>query len=117
MSQKINRIMDGLDEEFPSPKVTLACETPFQLLVATILSAQCKDERVNRVTRTLFKRYRTVADDAKADPPSLEQEIRSTGFYRMKAKNIIRCSQQILEQFEGKVPQTIEELITLPGVW
>ncbi|TRZ97422.1 MAG: endonuclease III [Nitrospiraceae bacterium] len=111
-----SRLLKLLDEETPNPTVALRYKTPLQLLVATILSAQCTDERVNQVTRGLFARYRTSEDYAKADPPVLEKEIRSTGFYKAKARNLIRCGQVLVSRFEGQVPRTMDDLITLPGV-
>ena len=115
--KKLNTIIKTLEREFPKPAVELVYSDPLELLVATILSAQCTDERVNRVTATLFKKYRTAKDYAQADPGVLEQEIRSTGFYKSKAKNIIRCCQSLMQRFGGRIPQTMEELTTLPGVW
>ena len=110
------QIMKVLKREFPRAVTALHHEDAFQLLIATILSAQCTDERVNMVVPVLFKKYRTVKAFANASQAELEQDIRSTGFFRMKAKNIIGCSQGLLERFGGEVPKTIEELITLPGV-
>ncbi len=110
------RVLKLLNEEFPDPKPALQYETPFQLLVATILSAQCTDERVNQVTRGLFARYRTAEDYAGAKPAALEKEIRATGFYKAKARNLIRCGQALVGRVGGKVPRTMEELVTLPGV-
>lgn len=111
-----SRLLKLLDEEVPNPKVALHYETPFQLLVATILSAQCTDERVNRVTQGLFVRYRTAHDYANADPSVLEKEIRATGFYKAKARSLIRCGQALVNRFDGQVPRTMDELVTLPGV-
>ncbi len=110
------QIMKLLKKEFPRAVTALHHENAFQLLIATILSAQCTDERVNMVVPVLFKKYRTVKAFANAGQAELEQDIRSTGFFRMKAKNIIGCSQGLLERFDGEVPKTIEELVTLPGV-
>jgi endonuclease III len=110
------RLLARLDEEFPKPRTALHYKTPLQLLVATILSAQCTDERVNLVTKTLFARYRTAQDFANADRPTLEAEIRSTGFYKAKANSLIACGKQLVERFGGKVPRTLEELVTLSGV-
>ena len=110
------RLLSLLDKEFPVPAVALHFETPLELLVATILSAQCTDARVNQVTKTLFRRYRAPEDYARADRVTLEQEIKSTGFYKAKAKNLIACGSALVERFGGKVPATMEELITLPGV-
>jgi endonuclease-3 len=113
---RAGRLLKLLDEEIPNPKVALHYETPLQLLVATILSAQCTDERVNQVTKGLFARYRTARDYADADPAVLEKEIRSTGFYKAKARSLIRCGQALAGRFGGRVPRTMEELVTLPGV-
>ena len=110
------KILLRLKKQFPSPKTALLHKDAFQLLIATILSAQCTDERVNMVTKDLFKKYRGPKDFAAADVPELEQDIRSTGFFRMKAKNIIGCSKGLIENFGGRVPKTIDELVTLPGV-
>ncbi|TLY21883.1 MAG: endonuclease III [Nitrospirae bacterium] len=110
------RLLKLLDEEFPSPRVALHYKTPLQLLVATILSAQCTDERVNQVTKGLFAQYRTAKDYAKADPAKLEKEIRPTGFYKAKARSLIKTGQALVSRFGGEVPQTMEELVTLPGV-
>jgi endonuclease III len=106
----------AIRKEFPGATTALHHADPFQLLVATILSAQCTDERVNIVTPGLFARFATPADFARVEQHELEVEIRSTGFFRMKAKNIIGCSRALVERFGGKVPQTMEELVTLPGV-
>lgn len=110
------RFLRLLDQEFPRPVPALTYETPFQLLVATILSAQCTDQRVNQVTKKLFARYRTPADYAQADQGVLEEDIRPTGFYKAKARHLIRCGQALVNRFGGQVPQTMEELVTLPGV-
>jgi endonuclease-3 len=105
-----------LRKEFPRAVTALTHADPFQLLIATILSAQCTDERVNKVTPGLFARYPTPRDFVKADVHEIEAEIKSTGFFRMKAKNIQGCSQALVDRFGGKVPETLEELVTLPGV-
>jgi len=110
------KVLDILEKEYPDAQVTLNFKDPFQLLIATILAAQCTDERVNLVTKDLFKKYRKAADFAGADLKTLEQEIRSTGFYHNKAKSIINCCQRIEKKFNGQIPQTLEELTTLPGV-
>lgn len=112
-SQEIFKI---LKKEFPHPITALHHHSAFQLLIATILSAQCTDERVNMVTPELFKKYRNAKAFAEADQAELEEAIRSTGFFRMKAKNIIGCSKALVEKFGGEVPKTIDELVTLPGV-
>lgn len=111
------KILTILEATYPDACVTLDFKSPFELLIATILAAQCTDERVNQVTRGLFKRYPTPKAFAEADPLELEEAIRSTGFYRNKAKSIIGCCKKIMEEFGGQVPHTMEELITLPGVW
>ena len=105
-----------LEKEYPDARITLDFKTPLQLLTATILAAQCTDERVNRVTPALFKKYRTAQDFSRAQPEELEDEIRSTGFFRNKAKSIIQGCQKIVRDFKGQVPQTLEELVSLPGV-
>lgn len=103
-------------KRYPNPKIALNFSNPLELLVATILSAQCTDVRVNEVTKVLFKKYRTAKDYANADLKAFEEEIKPTGFYKNKAKMIIGCCQKLIEDFKGKVPSTIEELIMLPGV-
>jgi endonuclease III len=110
------RVLDVLQKTYPDARVTLNFKTPLQLLIATILAAQCTDERVNLVTKDLFKKYRTAADFAKADPATFEQEIRPTGFFRNKTKSVIRCCQDIVDKFKGEVPRTLEELTSLAGV-
>lgn len=105
-----------LKDEYPISRTALRYETPHQMLVATILSAQCTDVRVNIVTEGLFRKYKGIKEFVEADLQELEQDIRSTGFYRQKAKNIKGSSTAILENFSGNVPDTMEELITLPGV-
>lgn len=114
---KLAHLIKVLDREFPDPKVELNYRTPLELLIATILSAQCTDERVNKVTPHLFKKYKRASDYAKADPSILEGEIRSTGFYKNKAKSIIGCSRTLVEKHGGRVPDTMAELVSLPGVW
>ena len=110
------RLLARLDEEFPRPKTALHYTTPLELLVATILSAQCTDERVNQVTKTLFARYRSAQDFARAKQEELERVIRSTGFYRAKAKNLIECGRALVDRFGGQVPRTMDDLVTLAGV-
>ncbi len=112
----VARVLDILQKEYSDARVTLDFQNPLQLLIATILAAQCTDERVNRVTKVLFKKYRTAADFAKADPHTFEEEIRSTGFFHNKAKNIISCCQDIVKRFKGEVPRTLENLTSLAGV-
>jgi endonuclease-3 len=113
---RTDQIITKLKIAYPISKTALNFETPLQILVATILSAQCTDEQVNKVTPVLFRKYKTASDFAQADPSMLEEEIRSTGFFRNKTKSIIFASKKIVEEFEGKVPDRMEDLITLQGV-
>src|SRR5712671_6371421 len=114
--KRVRAILEKMDEAYPGVTCALEHETPFQLLISTILSAQCTDVRVNLVTRTLFAKYRTPKDFAYANPSELEQEIRPTGFFRSKTKSIMGASRKIVEEFGGSVPKTMEQLLTLPGV-
>jgi len=109
-------ILKTLRKEFPSAKTALLHGNPFQLLVATILSAQCTDERVNMVTTELFAKYATPRDFASLPQSVLEKEIHSAGFFRMKAKNIIACSRGLLDRHNGEVPPRLEDLVALAGV-
>jgi endonuclease-3 len=113
---RVKAILEKLDEAYPGATCALKHENAFQLLISTILSAQTTDERVNMVTPGLFKKYPTPEAFAHANPKDIEQEIRSTGFYRNKTKSIIGASKKIVEEFHGEVPRTMEELLTLPGV-
>jgi endonuclease-3 len=113
---RVLRIIKLLEEEHPDARIALHYGNPLGLLIATILSAQCTDERVNIVTKTLFKKYRHPEDYANADLKELEQEIRSTGFYHNKARNIRKCCQMLVEKFDSQVPETMQELLELPGV-
>jgi endonuclease-3 len=112
----IKKISKLLLKKYPRPKIALNFSNPLELLVATILSAQCTDIRVNEVTKDLFKKYRTAEDYAGANLKTFETEIRPTGFYRNKAKMVIACCKKIVQDFKGEVPSTLEELTTLPGV-
>lgn len=114
--KRIAGIIRFLKNEYPRSRTALDYDTPLQILVATILSAQCTDERVNRVTPGLFRKYRTAADFARADEAELQEEIRSTGFFRNKSKSIIAAAKKIIQDYGGEVPDTMAELITLPGV-
>jgi len=111
-----NKIAKLLLKKYPHPQIALRFSNPLELLVATILSARCTDVKVNDVTGTLFKKYKKVEDYARADQKRFEQEIRPTGFYRNKAKMIIECCKKIVKDFDGKIPDTIQTLTTLPGV-
>jgi endonuclease-3 len=113
---RVRSIADGLEELYPDVDCELDRETPFQLLIATILSAQTTDERVNMVTPELFKRYPTPEAMAKAPLPALENIVRSTGFFRQKAKSIKGSAAGLVDKFGGQIPRTIAELTTLPGV-
>jgi endonuclease-3 len=113
---KAGEVIRRLEAEYPDARIALNYSNPLELLVATILSAQCTDEMVNKVTSSLFARYPTTDDYANANLERFEQEIRPTGFYRNKAKNIINAAREIKARFGGSVPQTMAELITLPGV-
>lgn len=115
--QRVERVLALLDNEYGTEyRCYLNYETPWQLLIATMLSAQCTDARVNMVTKDLFVKYPTLEDFANADLEELEQDIKSTGFYHNKAKNIIACTKKLLEEFHGEVPRDIDELTSLAGV-
>lgn len=116
LTERAVKVLDLLEKEYPDARVTLDFKDPLQLLIATILAAQCTDERVNTVTKDLFQKYRRAADFARADLRTLEEEIRPTGFYHNKAKSILACCQKIVDKFNGQVPQTLEELTALSGV-
>ncbi len=115
-AKNIDKILPLLKKEYPKAKIALNFSNPLEILVATVLSAQCTDERVNMVTKSLFKKYRKVQDYAKANLKTFEQEIRSTGFYRNKAKNIISATQKIVKDFNSKLPDSMDKLLQLPGV-
>jgi endonuclease III len=115
-SEKTGEIIRRLRKEYPEPKTALLFKTPFELLVATILSAQTTDTLVNRITQSLFKKYKTVKDYAAVSPDEFRNDIRSINFYNTKAKHILSSAKMIVEKFVSKVPKTMEELTTLPGV-
>lgn len=116
-TERISRILALLDAEYGTDyRCFLNYKTPWQLLIAVILSAQCTDARVNIVTKDLFKKYRKLEDFANADLAELEQDIHSTGFYHNKAKNIIACAQVLVNKYKGRIPSDIDELTALPGV-
>jgi endonuclease-3 len=116
VDKKISEIIELLRKEKPDVGIALTHSTPLELLIATILSAQCTDRRVNEVTKKLFKKYRSTHDYIAASQEELEKEIYSTGFYRNKAKNIKKLCEILVKNFNGKVPDTMEDLLTLPGV-
>lgn len=109
------KLKEIFDKEYPDARCSLDFKKPYELLIATQLAAQCTDARVNIVTKDLFRKYKTIEDFANADQAELEACIRSTGFFRNKAKNIIGCCRMLLSDFGGKVPDTMEQLTTLPG--
>ena len=115
-ASRTRKIIAGLQRTYPSAHCELNFSNPLELLIATILSAQCTDKRVNLVTTDLFKKHRSAADYANADLAELEQEIRTTGFFRNKAKNIKACCAAIVEKHGGDVPRTMDELTALGGV-
>jgi len=113
---RAKKIFDLLKEEYPDAKIALNFSNPFQLLVATILSAQCTDQRVNIVTKELFKKYKSAKDFLNVSDEELEKDIFSTGFYKQKAKSIKACCKALIENHNGKVPADFDELVKLPGV-
>jgi len=115
-AERVKKIFPILEKSYPDAKIALKFTNPLQLLIATILSAQCTDVRVNIVTKDLFKKYKSVDDWAKADIKEIESDIKSTGFYHNKAVNIKNACSAIKNQYNGKVPDTMEELLKLPGV-
>jgi len=116
LKDRVVKIIGILEREYPHSRTALAFEIPLQILIATILSAQCTDERVNRLTPALFRKYPDAEAFAKADRAELEKDIRPTGFFRNKAKSIIGAAAKIVSDFGGRVPDTMAELIRLPGV-
>jgi endonuclease-3 len=115
-SERVVDIIKLFRKAYPESRTALEFETPLQILVSTILSAQCTDERVNKITPALFKKYPNAAAFAKADKAELEMEIRPAGFFRNKAKSIMGAAEKIVEEFGGEVPDSMEKLVTLPGV-
>ncbi len=114
--KRVKEIIKILSKEIPDSKIALRFSNPLELLVATILSAQCTDIKVNQVTADLFKKYRSAKDYAGADLAELEEDIRPTGFFHNKARALKKCCQELIDRFGGEVPQTLEELVILPGV-
>ena len=115
-AEQAKKVIAGLKQVYPDATCALNYKTPLDLVVATILSAQCTDERVNMVTKDLFKKYRTAEDYARAEPGVLEEEIHPTGFFRQKSHSIRGMGQTLVEKFGGEVPRTMEEITQLPGV-
>lgn len=113
--ERVAELRPLLDAAYPRVKCSLNYSTPVEMLIATQMSAQCTDARVNIVTETLFKKYRSVEDFANADYEELCEDIKSAGFYRNKAKNIIACCKRLIDVYGGEVPDTMEDLLTLPG--
>ncbi len=116
LKARVMKIVGRLRKQYPDPKVELNFRNALELLVATILSAQCTDERVNLVTKDLFRKYRSPGQYAEAIPAEFEQEIRSTGFFRAKAKSIMNCCKAMVEKHRGSVPDQMEDLLKLPGI-
>ncbi len=116
LKKRIQRILRTLEQSIPVAEVALNSSNPLELLVATILSAQCTDERVNQVTPKLFSRFKTAEDYAEATQARLEEIIRPTGFYQSKARHLMGCGKVLQERFDGQVPETMEALTSLPGV-
>lgn len=115
-AQTAKTLLSRLRKAHPDARYELNWTTPFELLVATILAAQCTDERVNRVTATLFQKYQGPRAFAEADTAGLEEDLKPTGFYKQKTKSVQAMSRELLAKFDGVVPRTVEELVTLPGV-
>jgi endonuclease-3 len=113
---RVLKVIELLEGEYPDAKTALKYSNPLELLVATMLSAQCTDKRVNAVTKTLFKKYKTPEDYAEADLSELEEDVRPTGFYRNKARNIQKSCRLLVEKFDSQIPRTMDEIVELPGV-
>jgi len=114
--EKTQKVIELLEKQYPEAKTALNYTSPLEILIATILSAQTTDERVNIVTKTLFKKYKTPQDYVTVDIKELEEDIHSTGFYHNKARNLQACAKMLIEKFDSKVPRTMAELVELPGV-
>ena len=114
--KRVKEIIRILSKEIPDSRIALRFSNPLELLIATILSAQCTDVKVNQVTEGLFKKYRRAGDYASTSLERFEEEIRPTGFYRNKARSIVKCSQELVARFGGEVPANLDDLVTLPGV-
>ncbi|MCX7843021.1 MAG: endonuclease III [Clostridia bacterium] len=116
MNERVMNIIDALERLYPDAKCSLEYKSALELLVATQLAAQCTDARVNIVTQSLYKKYKTAEDFANADSKELEEDIKPTGFYHNKAKNIKNCCKMIIDEFNGQIPNSLEDLLKLPGV-
>ncbi len=116
LKRRAEKIIRALKKLFPNAKIVLKYGNNWELLVAVVLSAQCTDKKVNEVTEKLFKKYRKLDDYVKADPREFEKDIKPTGFYRAKARNILRAARVVKEKFGGKLPKTMAEMITIPGI-
>jgi len=114
--ERIQKIIETLTQEYPDARTALRFQNPLELLVATVLSAQCTDERVNKVTEHLFQKYRSAGDYGDADLAELEEDVRPTGFFRNKAKALKNLSVELVKRFNGEVPPRLEDLVTLPGI-
>jgi endonuclease-3 len=114
--ERVQKIIEILKQEYPDARTALRFQNPLQLLVATVLSAQCTDERVNKVTEDLFQKYRSASDYSDASLAELEEDIRPTGFFRNKAKALKNLSADLVQRFNGEVPARLEDLVTLPGI-
>jgi endonuclease-3 len=114
--ERVLKIIDILNREYPDARTALRFGNPLELLVATVLSAQCTDERVNKVTESLFEKYRSAGDYAEVELNELEEDIRPTGFFRNKAKAIKGLSRQLVDRFQGEIPGNLDDLVSLPGI-
>src|SRR3989344_3544546 len=114
--QRARKILAALKKLFPRARIVLTYKDPWELLVAVVLSTQCTDKKVNEVTEKLFKKYRRLADYARARTKEFEHDIRPTGFYRAKTKNILAAAKVVKEKFKGRIPRTMDEILTIPGV-
>ncbi len=114
--ERVQNIIERLTEEYPDARTALRFRNPLELLVATVLSAQCTDERVNKVTEHLFQKYRSAGDYGEADLAELEEDVRPTGFFRNKAKALKNMSAELVKRFNGEVPPRLDDLVTLPGI-
>lgn len=114
--ERAQKIIKKLHSLFPHPRIALRYKNPWELFVAVVLSAQCTDKKVNEVTEKLFKKYRALDDYIRANPHEFEQDIRATGFYRNKTKSVLSAAKVIKEKFSGRIPRTMDEMLTIPGI-